>query len=279
MRFLFVNKIILAILFIPHCLLSHSVFILIHGTWAFKEPWHMPGGVFFDELEYYAHFFNIKIVPYRWEGANNHKTRVHAAKGLVKLIQSYPKDIQICIVAHSHGTNVGIIASQLLVQDEVNKHHIEVFYALGTPINSDYQPDMHIINYFYNLFSFEDFVQPVLGIFKRCYNTHERIANICITINGKEPGHCELHDPVVAQWLPGLHESLMNKKIDLIHPGIIHFYSNREPKYEIDKNREELIEQDLELSKLILLSFRSDFLQYDLKYHSQNDTHLFLQNI
>lgn len=227
----------------------------------------MPGGDFFDQLEQKALPLDDHVVPFCWSGDNTHTARVRAATGLTKLIQSYPVDTSVCLVAHSHGSNVGIIASQILAQDKNNDHRIDVFYALGTPINTDYQPNMQIISYLYNLFSFEDLIQTVLGMFKREYPPHERIANVRITINGKEPSHTQLHSPLISAWLPQLHHWLSNQKIDLTMPGIIHFSTEHAPQYALDASRKNLIERDLRLSKLILFSFRSIPLQHDPKFH------------
>ncbi len=252
------KKILFIFLLISTSIHAHTVFILVHGTWAQSAAWHMPGGDFFNALEQCTkHYANI--VPFRWDGSNTHTARAHAATGLVKLIQSYPQETTLRLITHSHGTNVATLASQLLGKDTNNKHTIDVFYALGTPINGDYQPDMRVINYFYNLFSFEDLIQPVLGMFRREYEAHARVANIRITIDSKEPNHTQLHDPLVASWLPQLHEWMRNKNIDLSKPGIIHFAKNQELVYEIDEKREELIARDLRLSALLLLSFRKNF--------------------
>ncbi len=262
----FLMKKILILFFIFSPLHAHSVFILIHGTWALEETWHMPGGDFFDVLEKNCAHIPAKVIPFCWTGRNRHEARVCAAQGLVKLIQSYPSDVSINIIAHSHGSNVGILASHILAMDKNNNHHIDEFYALGTPINSDYQPDMSIINYVYNLFSFEDLIQPVVGMFKRVYEAHDRIANIRITIDGNQPDHSNLHSPIIGSWLPHLHAWLLKQNIDLKNPGIIHFVSNQEPQYEIDEKRSMLIERDLRLSTLILLSFRTPLQSYP-KYH------------
>lgn len=233
---------------------AHSVYIIIHGTWASKYPWHMPQGDFFDALERSLLPHHASVVSFLWSGKLDHNSRTTAAQCLVKLIKSYPTSTRIIIVAHSHGANVGIIASQQLAKDAKNKHSIYSFYALGTPVNCEsYMPNMKIITYFYNLFSYDDFVQSCLGIFGREYPLHERVANIRITIDGKYPSHSELHSPIVAQWLTGIHElyqknnngnfgSFLFKK-----PGIIHFTNDKLPLYAVDIEREQLRKQDRQL--------------------------------
>ena len=243
------------LLYFAHATYARTIFIVIHGTWAAKEHWYMPGGDFFDALEKSATQQQAAVTSYRWSGNNNYKDRIQAAKGLAQLIQSYSPSTTICLVSHSHGGNVGIIASQLLGAMENATNHIHIFYALGTPVNTtDYTPNMNIITYFYNLFSFEDLIQPVLGMFGREYLRHERIANIRITINNKEPNHTQLHNPLTGQFLPTLHELLTTsfQDFDFKKPGIIHFAENKKPIYALDKTRKKQIERDRSLNKIIL---------------------------
>ena len=253
-KILFKITIYLSLFYFAHITYTQTVFIVIHGTWASQEQWYMPGGDFFDALEKSAIQQQAVVTPYRWSGKNNYKDRIHAAKGLVQLIQSYSPDTTICLISHSHGGNVGVIASQLLGAMAKKTNQIYIFYALGTPINrTDYQPNMNIISYFYNLFSFEDLIQPVLGMFEREYSQHERIANIRITINNKEPNHTQLHNPLVGQWLPTLHKLLITfQDFDFKIPGIIHFAENKKPIYVPDKRREQLLQRDRLLNRMIL---------------------------
>lgn len=231
---------------------SHSgVIIIVHGTWGIDSPWCKPGGEFFDSLEKSAQQFNKKVISYLWPGYLNHESRELAAQGLVKLIQSYPSDMSITLVAHSHGGNVSILASQILDADSTNKHTIDALYAIATPVNvSFYQPNMKIIKYLYNLFSFADRVQPVLGIFGRTFPDHPRIANLRLVLNGREPGHIEFCTALTAQWLPYIHEKLGQDNIGKFQyfnfkfPGIIYFSSNAHPLYSIDVQRKVLLEKD-----------------------------------
>lgn len=241
----------------------HSYYIIIHGTWSRPFSWHMPGGSFYDTLASVTPLGTVSF--FLWSGDNKHESRVHAAKELVEFIQRhYPEDACINIIAHSHGSNVGILASQMMAQQQSNKHRISSFYALGTPTNAQsYMPNMRIIGYFYNLFSFNDLVQPVFGMFSREYPAHERIANLFITIDGKEPRHSELHHPLVAQWIPSIHEDLAGQRLsgfdafDFKKPGIIHFKTNELPRYEIDEKRESKRERD----QMILLSLQNIHLE------------------
>lgn len=245
------KKLFFLLLLINATLHAHTVYIIIHGTWAAASDWCMPGGDFYDAVTESAQKLNASVCFLIWSGANSHSARSKAAQQLVNMIQLHPPETSINLIAHSHGANVGIVASQLLAQEKDNKHMIHSFYALGVPINTEqYLPDMNVISYFYNIFSFGDFIQPILGVCDRQFPPHERIANIRITIDGKEPNHSELHGPVVGTWLPLIHKKLAENTVgnfasfDFQQPGIIRFSSNQPPWYEIDLQRDLLIEED-----------------------------------
>ena len=248
------KKLLLSLLLITTTIQAHTVYIIIHGTWAAANDWCMPGGDFYDAVTESAQQRDASVCFLIWSGDNSHTARRKAAQQLVNMIQLHPPGTSINIIAHSHGANVGIIASQLLGQEKNNKHTICSFYALGVPINTEqYLPDMNMIQNFYNLFSFSDFIQPILGVCDRQFPPHERIANIRITIDSKEPNHSELHAPAVGTWLPFIHEQLAENKIgnfasfDFEQPGIIHFFGDRNPAYSIDLERDTLIEEDRQL--------------------------------
>jgi hypothetical protein len=231
---------------------DHSgVIIIVHGTWGIDSPWCKPGGDFFDALEKSAKHFNKKVISYMWPGYLIHESRKLAAQGLVKVIKSYPEDMIITLVAHSHGGNVSILASQILATDPHNKHTIDSLYAIATPVNvAFYKPNMNIIKKLYNLFSFADRVQPVLGIFGRTFPDHPRIANMRLVLDGKEPGHIEFCTELMAQWLPYIHEKLDQENIGKFQyfnfklPGIIYLNSNANPLYSVDVQRQALLEKD-----------------------------------
>src|SRR5579885_1602889 len=152
-----VLRILVFILFSQLLNASQGVYIIVHGTWASKSAWSKPGGDFFDALEAVAAHHDCCVVSYTWSGKIDNKSRQHSAKGLAKLIASYPEDMNIFLVCHSHGVNVGILACKEL---ENTNRHIAAFYALAAPVNThSYMPPMNSINYFYCFFSFNDLVQ------------------------------------------------------------------------------------------------------------------------
>jgi hypothetical protein len=224
-----------------------GIFIVIHGTWAIESSWWKPGGKFFSALEYAAKAANKKVIPFTWNGKLDHESRIIAGTMLTHIIQSYPKEMKIYIIGHSHGSNVGILASQMLGNDPQNQHKIEAFYALGTPVDIDaYMPNMNIISRFYNLYSHEDKVQPVLGFYERTYPSHPRIANIRVFLECKEPSHKELLSTMIASWLPKMHEDLAKEKMGNFHhfnfsrPGVIQFSSTGIPIYGIEVRKKEI---------------------------------------
>lgn len=255
---------ILCILFFPvYILQAESVFILIHGTWGADSSWYVTKGDFFDALENTVYKKNSSVVSFRWSGGAGHEARVKAAQSLVKLIRTYNPRIAVYIVAHSHGGNVATLASHMLEEDEHNEHHIRALFTLGTPVMGNYLPNMNTIHYLYNLFSFEDLIQTVLGISAREYPEHKRIANLRVFINGKEPMHSDLHHPLIGKWLPYLHQHFKqylreNGITDHIsEPSIIYFADNKIPEYSFDANRTILLERDRQISILILDSLRN----------------------
>jgi pimeloyl-ACP methyl ester carboxylesterase len=240
-----------------------SVFILVHGTWGAECSWYAPKGDFFDALEATVSEKNSVVVSFRWSGGCGHDSRVKAAQSLVKLIKTYDVDMAIFVVAHSHGGTVAVLASQLLAQEVDNKHNIRALFTLGTPVMSNYLPNMKIIHYLYNLFSFEDLVQPVLGISSREYPEHRRIANLRVIVDGKEPDHTGIHHPIIGKWIAYVHQYfkqyLHNKDIinHISEPSIVYFDENKAPEYAYDIRRDELMERDRQLSVLILNSLRN----------------------
>jgi len=225
---------------------AESVFIIIHGTWGSESNWYMPGGDFFDALERTVCVKNSAVVPFYWNGGCGHISRVKAAHNLAKLIATYDKTIAVYLVAHSHGGNIGIIASQILSCDKKNKNRIRGLFTLGTPVMENYSPNMDVIMYLYNLFSLEDLIQTVFGMSQRVYPVHKRIANMRVFIDGKEPGHTALHDPIIAQWLPLIHQQFKQylRERDIFNtiaePSIIYFDHAEAPQYAYDETRNTL---------------------------------------
>lgn len=261
---------------IAYCVIDGGVFIIVHGTWSTVSTWSNPDGDFFDVLEQNAQLLGHAVIPFTWSGNLEDSYRIIAGKNLAKIIHSYPSSTEFYIVAHSHGGNVAIRASQELAKYAHNNHRIKILYTLGTPIDREhYMPNMEVIEYCYNFFSLNDIVQPVLGLFNRTHPQHERIANIRVFINGKEPDHHTLHHPSLARWLPALHDMLVRLECSPAFawhiPGIIDFNETQKPLYTFDVKRQSLLEQDQALHKQLYTLFRCQKLQASTRNILDND--------
>lgn len=230
------------------CPVNKTVYIVVPGTWSAETGWHSKGGDFFESLKTAVDQKTSSVMTYYWSGNNNHKSREYAAQGLVNLILSFPEECEIILITHSHGSNVGILASQLLSNNKAMMNKIRAFFAFGTPIDPEsYFPDMNVIYHFYNFFSYSDFVQTVLGTFQRVYREHDRIANISVTVNSAQPNHDTINHHLIAKALPNIHEYLPT--FDFSKASNIAFFSNKNPEYYIENNRDELLEEDFYLTQ------------------------------
>ena len=237
---------------------TNRVFIVVPGTWSAFSRWHKVDSNFFRQLEKSTEHSDHKVVTHKWTGGASYKHREDAAEELLRLVTSYPTDTEINIIAHSHGANVSILMSNMLKKynkKKDKKHHIHTLYTLGVPIDTKaYSPCMETIGNLYNMFSFNDFVQPVFGMYKRQYPRHPRIANLRILINDKEPTHRNLHCSTCAMWLPKIHNYVIEKKgsfksFSHEKSGIIYLYDKKNPEYKIDEKIEELLKKDLRLNQ------------------------------
>lgn len=229
---------------------GHQVYIIVHGTWGFDSDWYQPGGDFFEAVKKFAHE-TAHVIPFSWSGNNSIDARSRAANSLASCIDSYHPDAEIIVIGHSHGGTVALLASHLITTNKIS-----LLYTLGTPINRALYPNMDTIEYCYNLFSFEDLIQTVGGMFHREHELHTRIGNIRVVINGKEPDHSQLHSCVVGRWLPHLHTKIMNSKEKVHEPGVLFLHDFQAPVYQYDEEREKLLERDHQLSLMVLNSFR-----------------------
>ena len=256
------KKISLLIFTLLHALFlgaeNPGIYILVHGTWGADAEWHQSSSDFYKTLEVSAQRYNKKIVSFTWSGKFNHKNRVKAAKQLVKLICSYPEHTSINIISHSHGSNVGNIASQLLSESKQHKNMIDSFFAFGTPVDTKkYMPNMNAIKRYYNFFSYNDWVQPILGFFERVYPPHHRIANLRLIIDCMHPSHRSILVPAIARWLPDFPDKLSQQRMgnfehfNFSHPGVVHFSSAACPTYSIESRYLRLLEGEPNIIALI----------------------------
>lgn len=214
--------------------IEETLFILIHGTWSHGNHWHSSHSRFFKNIEKSLKLVNGKLIGFCWDGKLSHDSRKAAGKLLAEFIenQNYYK---VSIIAHSHGVNVAIIASQILGKSY--KKIIKAIYSLGCPIDIyNYMPNMHAIEYFYNFYSYNDYVQTIFGLYDRKLPHHPRISNIQIMIDEENPNHTQIHAHEIAYWLPFIHHELSNYKIGNFHKFkfgsdcIINFFSYKPPE-------------------------------------------------
>ena len=242
---------------------QNGIFIIVPGTWSLSASWYKAESHFFKAFEKSAQLKKKHVLTFQWSGKTSYEERKQAAQNLAKLIQSYPATTEINIVAHSHGANVAIQAAQILSHaSKKKKFFIHTFFALAVPVDiKTYNPPMDTIEFFYNLFSFNDFVQPVCNMYERIYPQHSRRTNLRLMLNGKEPNHQEIHSPLLAAWIPFLHDDYFTSKKNSFScfsyqkDGILQLVDHIQPCYDIDHHRAALCEEDYYLNQKLPLLF------------------------
>lgn len=251
-------------------LCSKDAYIIVHGTWASGASWHKPGGDFFEAFSKSMSDRGAEeeLVSFSWSGRNSDISRYDAGIRLAELIQEYDS---VTIVAHSHGATVGIIASHILHEQfaffgRPTDYKIKRFYALGVPVNQyEHFPNMSVIKHFYNLFSFADIVQPVFGIFGRTFAVHDRVANLSVVMDDREPCHSGIHGRLMGQALLGIDENMKycpcpvtncrcvrTELFSFLQPGKIYICRVGFAFYKIDHEREALIARDRKIMRLLM---------------------------
>jgi hypothetical protein len=146
----------------------------------------------------------------------------------LKLLRTRNKQVQIAI------KNIRILQKQKqtrIIKKTCNKKYlIDKVYLLGTPVDPQrFHPQLKVINHVLNFYSWADRIQTVAGLFKRTYPQHDRISNIEITINNKQPTHMQMHDPIIAPWLLLIPDALKNVGFEKFNYGKnakINFYDS-----------------------------------------------------
>jgi RHS repeat-associated protein len=129
------------------------IVFFVHGTWSSSAQAFDPP--FFRHVMRYFNDKNARF--YNWSGDNCDKERKTSGFELGRLIREYRKNHPnepICVVGHSHGGNVALIASH------VQGVRIDTLVTLGTPIMSVYQPGPGIRTW-HNIYSINDRVQTL----------------------------------------------------------------------------------------------------------------------
>ena len=250
------------VLLFAQSLFAPTACIIIHGTWAQNESWYQPQGDFFKAVHRCVQETKMvdQVVSFSWSGLLSYHFQFEAAQRLQKIIETYD---WVILIGHSHGATVGIIASQLLVQKQTSFGKIKKFYALGVPVDSSQKiyPDMQVIEKFYNLFSFGDFIQPVHGVHERVFVEHERLVNISVMLHDEHPSHGQLHHPMIgkeilkiddffASKLLGNFENFVFKK-----SGQIKFFEYAVPQYFVQEDQQSLLDLDKQTQWMITMAF------------------------
>lgn len=198
--------------------------ILIHGTFARALPWYKKGGSGYEALFKTLTAKNKKftIHSFSWTGYNNHLARTTAAHELIKQLQevSANKYHTVHIIAHSHGGTVALLAAHHLTSSRKTSAlkitpspRIHELFTLGMPVHTNWYPRAwENIDTLYHLFSYGDFIQPVLTIFERMLPEIPTIHNLPVKKNNEGLWHETLRSPEMITQLPSLHTLLP-------HPG------------------------------------------------------------
>ena len=234
------------ILFSVNNLLARTVAVLVHGTWATSESWCQPGGGFFETIKGQLVKNQIPLLNFAWSGKLSTLERLRASQSLAALIKSYPECVKFILISHSHGGNVSMGASQLLS----DSGQILTIYNLGTPIDFEsYQPNMQSVRYCFNIFSFGDLYQPILGYYQRVLPCHPRIYNVLLNVDGRYLNHEELHSSMVAYSLLELGASLL--KFDSTQILLAQICGQRLKSIDVDLNLATKLVQDQKLQAAI----------------------------
>jgi len=169
--------------------------VILHGTFAANQTWWRQG-----TSNFWA-YINSRVPnvcggqgAFSWSGANNHAARVQAAGALVTWAGKQTYQF-LDIIAHSHGGNVCFLASRMGLR-------IRKLIALGTPIRTEYPPDVRQIELIHNVYSTHDHVQTPTGTLPNRRGEGRSLGDAANVINhraaddghGGQPGHTDLHE-------------------------------------------------------------------------------------
>jgi len=244
-------KLVWLLLFLVSTLSSipvNTIFIIVPGTWSTDQPWYTVNGNFFDALKQTLPNKNYQITWFRWLAHNSDKHRKHAVREFAHFINTFSTKTLIHVIAHSHGVNVVLGASQLLARKKSTRI-IATLYSLGAPIHEEeYAPNMHIIKKIYNLYSLNDPIQTVWG-YQRVFRPHPTIINMRVFVDNHEPTHEELHSSIIGQWITAL--PLFNCP----QCATVFFHKNQLPTITQNSDQESILanEQQINISTLFEL--------------------------
>jgi hypothetical protein len=111
--------------------------MLIHGTWARSQDWWQPGGDFHGYIlaNFWPDLYS-RSDRYEWSGGWSDAARSLAAQQLARWIDTR-NEVGIKLMAHSHGANVAMLATQLT--DKIGE-----IVMLSCPVHENkYLPDFN----------------------------------------------------------------------------------------------------------------------------------------
>lgn len=176
---------------------QESMTIIVHGTFAATTTWWRQGAPFWTHIDGLTGTAYRGDDPFFWSGDNNDTARCIAATALVQWVANHPCD-NLDAVAHSHGGNVCFLASRMGVK-------FRRLVTLGTPIRTEYLPNLKVIGQLHNVFSTSDFIQTPGGTFPNCRGEGRTLGDCGQITNHRasddgmgtgSPGHSDLHEPV-----------------------------------------------------------------------------------
>jgi hypothetical protein len=172
-----------------------SITTVIHGTFAANQDWWQPGSSFMNGVASRVKDLYTDPDYFRWSGGNPDADRRRAAQDLLDWVGQHLEPTgTLRLICHSHGGNVAMIASKLGL-------NIVNLILLGTPIRTDYTPDMRNIEKVYNIYAPWDFIQSA-GTLPLRRGEGRTLADTDVTLNiaertgtgGRLKSHSALHD-------------------------------------------------------------------------------------
>jgi pimeloyl-ACP methyl ester carboxylesterase len=181
-----------------------TMLVVVHGTWASGEDWWRWKSPFTMYLDLFSRGAVYKgNDAFSWSGGNGDDDRRAGADALVRWVDAHPAG-ELTIVAHSHGGNVVFLATRQGLG--VNR-----LILLGSPMRTDYTPDIRKIDLAYNIYSFGDHVQTPAGTFphRRAEGrtANDSVRSVNVLAHEQSPSHSGLHDESV--WAANKLEQLL----------------------------------------------------------------------
>lgn len=175
--------------------LPNSLTVITHGS--LPDKWWRWGESFPLYIDDLTHDVYKGGDPFEWNGGFDEEDLEEGARALVAWLRANRMD-RVTIIAHSNGGNVAIIASNQLEPDR----RIDKLILLGTPLVEQYIPNAARIGVLYNVYSEEDWVQPLgewyLGGARGDGRTlPEARENIKVGVVNLQEAHSDLHNPEV----------------------------------------------------------------------------------